>query len=246
MAKPFLSVIIPAYNEAERLPLTLIDIDHHLSTQDYSYEILVIDDGSTDNTSEIVGHFISVIKDLKIINNTGNRGKGAAVKIGMLAARGNWRLMMDADNAISVREFNKMMPYFSPEHNMQIVIASRSVKGAVIDPPLPLVRRIFERLINRFIRTIAKSKIKDFQIGFQCFGEEAAEKIFSLTKLVSWSYAPEALLLGERLGFRVEEIPVLGSHLDGSHFKLRNYLQILWETIKIRWWLKRNKYHLKS
>ncbi len=242
VARPFLSVIIPAYNEANRLPLTLIDVDRHLSAQPYAYEILVIDDGSSDATAEIARRFSGVIKNLKLINNPENRGKGAAVKIGMLTAKGNWRLQMDADNSNPVPEFHKMMPYFTPEHGFDIVIASRGVKGSKIAPPMPLLRRICEWVLNLKIRLILNSKVKDFLLGFHCFSGESAEKIFSLVRLTSWSYAVESLVLGEKLGFKIKEIPIAASYDAGSRFRMGNYLQIIWETIKIWWWLKRKRY----
>ncbi len=133
MAKPFLSVIIPAYNEADRLPITLIDVDKHLSQQEYDYEIIVVNDGSKDQTAEVVGKFTNLINNLRIINNPDNRGKGAVVRQGMLAAKGNWRLFMDADNSTSVIEFNKMLPYL--KEGYEVLIGSRAVRGAKLQPP---------------------------------------------------------------------------------------------------------------
>ena len=124
--KPFLSVIIPAYNEAKRLPLTLIDVNKYLSTVDYDYEIIVVDDGSKDDTAEIAGRFSHLIKNLRVIDNKKNHGKGWVVRQGMLEAKGQWRLFMDADNATTVEQFQKMIPYLS---EYQIVIGSRDVKG---------------------------------------------------------------------------------------------------------------------
>src|SRR5688500_16994103 len=110
MTKPFLSVIIPAYNDAEQLPLTLIDVDRHLADAEFSYEVLVINDASTDQTREIVLRLASSAKNLKLIDNPDHRGRGATVKLGMLAAKGNWRLVFDPSNAISIVEFNKILP----------------------------------------------------------------------------------------------------------------------------------------
>src|SRR3989344_2275373 len=110
---PFLSKIIPAYNEVKRLPLALIDIDRHLSEAEYSYEIIVVNDGSNDATAETVNRFSHLIKNLRLIDNQENHGKGWAVRQGMLSAKGNWRLFMDADNSTSIDHFNDMLPYFS-------------------------------------------------------------------------------------------------------------------------------------
>ena len=109
--KPYLSVIIPVYNGADELPLTLIDVDKHLSQQDYSYEILIIDDGSDDNTAEITRKLTGLIKNLKLVTNTVTEGFGFAMRLGMLTAKGNWRIIMNYHNTTPVTEFNQMMPY---------------------------------------------------------------------------------------------------------------------------------------
>ncbi|MDP2695909.1 MAG: glycosyltransferase family 2 protein [bacterium] len=112
MAKPFLSVIIPVHNGSENLPLTLIDVDKHLAQEEYSYEILVVDDGSNDNTVDVVRKLSGLIKNLKLVDNPVEEGFGAAIRLGMMTAKGNWRVFMDIDNVTPITEFNKMMPHF--------------------------------------------------------------------------------------------------------------------------------------
>jgi len=232
--KPFLSVIIPAYNEVNRLPLTLIDIDRHLSKQEYSYEIIVVNDGSRDSTSEIVERFIPLIKNLRLIDNKINNGKGAAVKQGMLEAKGNIRLYTDADNSTSVDQFNNMMPYFKQSYD--VVIGSRCVPGSALDTPQPLARRLMEKIANIFTRFLLLRGIKDARCGFKAFTEEAANVIFSRTKINRWSMDIESLTLANKLGFTIKEIPVHWIDSSFSHVRFVNFLQIFWETIKIRWW----------
>ena len=239
MARPFLSVIIPAYNEASRLPLTLVDVDRHLSAQEFSYEIIVINDGSTDKTGEIVKRLAPLVTNLKLIESPDNQGKGAAVRMGMLAARGNWRLGIDADNSVSVVEFSKILPYLAPKDGADIAVASRYVKGTVMKPHLPLGRRMIEWTLNGWIRLLLRTNAKDFLIGFQCFSGEAAELLFPVSELRSWGYTAEMIALAEKTGFAVKEIPVFVSHKPGSHFLLRNYLQIFWQAIKVRLHLKK-------
>jgi dolichyl-phosphate beta-glucosyltransferase len=243
MAKPFLSVIIPAYNEAKRLPLTLIDIDKHLDEQEYSYEIIVINDGSTDDTAEIVTRFSSLINNLRLVDNTENKGKGAAVRQGMLGAKGLWRLFMDADNSTSIVEFNKMIPYFKSGY--EVVIGSRAVKGSRKMPHQPFYKEIMGKLGNLFIRLVLIRGIHDTQCGFKCFSEEAAEKIFSLTKIDRWGFDAEALALAKNLHYKIKELPIFWVNDARSHVKLKDYLQVLLETVKVRWWLWRNIYNLK-
>ena len=242
MAKPYLSVIIPAYNEAQRLPLTLVDVDKHLASQEFSYEILVVNDGSKDATSEIARRFSSLVENLKVIDLPENLGKGAAVRQGMMEAKGNWRLFMDADNSTSVNEFLKMMPYFKEGYD--VVIGSRSVRGAKLNPPQPLYRRLVGRLGNLFIRIILIKGIRDTQCGFKCFSEESAEKIFPLVKIKGWGFDVESLALAQRFHYRIKEVPIFWSNSFFSHVVPRTYLKVLWETIKIWWWLKKGRYDI--
>lgn len=242
MAKPYLSVIIPAYNEAKRLPLTLIDVDKHLSEQEYSYEILVVNDGSKDATGEIVERFKPLIENLKLINLPENKGKGAAVRQGMLAAKGNWRVFMDADNSTSIVEFNKMMPYL--DEGYEIVIGSRAVKGAKLNPPQPIHKQIAGKLGNLFVQLLLLRGIWDIQCGFKCFSEEAALKIFSLLKINRWGFDIEVLAIAKALGYKIKEMPVYWVNDPRTHVSFKSYLQVLFEAIKIKWWLWRNVHGL--
>lgn len=242
MARPFLSVIIPAYNEAKRLPLTLIDIDKHLEQQEYSYEILVVNDGSTDETAEIVRRFSPLIENLKLIDNKENHGKGAAVRQGMLLAKGTWRLFMDADNSTSVVEFNKMIPYFKAGY--EVVIGSRDVKGARTSPPQAIYKRFLGNIGNLIIQALLLPGIWDTQCGFKCFSDEAAGRIFRLTKINRWGFDPESLALAKALGYKIKEMPVFWVNDPRTHVRLSAYLQVLWEVAKVRWWLWRNAYNL--
>ncbi|MDP2598400.1 MAG: glycosyltransferase, partial [Candidatus Liptonbacteria bacterium] len=194
MAQPYLSVIIPAYNEAERIPLTLVDIDKHLSTAEYSYEIIVVNDGSKDKTAEVVRSMEKMIKNLKLVDNRENKGKGGVVRQGMLTARGKIRLFTDADNSTSVDQFNNMLPYFSTggarppvsqddafgkssgrHETYDVVIGSRAMKGSKLDPAEPLYRQIPGKMGNIFIQTLLLPGLWDTQCGFKAFTDEAAE-----------------------------------------------------------------------
>lgn len=242
MARPFLSVIIPAYNEAQRLPLTLIDIDKHLMEQEYSYEIIVVNDGSTDETVEVVKRFMPLIDNLKVVDNSENHGKGYVVRMGMLSAKGTWRLFMDADNSTSVTEFNKMIPYF--KEGYEVVIGSRDIKGAKMAPPQVFYKRYLGDIGNLIIQAILLPKIWDTQCGFKCFSDEAAERVFHLARIDHWGFDAEALALSKELGYKIKEIPVLWINDPKSNVSARSYLQVLWETVKVRWWLWRKAYNI--
>ncbi len=243
MTKPFLSVVIPSWNDAERLPLTLIDIDRHLSAAPFSYEILVVNDASTDQTREIVLRLGSAAKNLKLIDNPTHRGRGAAVKLGMLAAKGNWRLVFDPSNAISIVEFNKILPSVTPNRGIHILAASRRSHQTTFEGGEPIGRLAMEWVTNRAAKVILGTKANDFLLGFHCFSEEAAERIFSSTRTEAMGHSIEAIALGERFGYSVQEVPVSVSFRSGVGGPLfADYLQMLFETIRIRWWMSRGKY----
>ena len=230
--KPFLSVIIPAYNEAKRLPLTLVNVNKHLAAVDYDYEIIVVDDGSKDDTAEIADRFSHLIKNFRVVVNKKNHGKGWVIRQGMLEAKGQWRLFMDADNATTIDQFQKMIPYLS---EYQIIIGSRDIKGAVLMPPQPFYKRLLGNVGNLIIQILLLPGLWDTQCGFKCFSEEAAEKIFRLMKTNRWAFDVEALVLGKKFGYKIKEIPVVWVNDIHSKVKTMAYFQFLWEILKIRW-----------
>ena len=243
--KPYLSVIIPAYNEAKRLPLTLIDIDKHLSEVDYPYEILVVDDGSKDATAEIVKRFSHLIKNLRLVDNGENHGKGWVVRHGMLEAKGEIRLFTDADNSTSIDQFNKMFSYLpknGERGKYEVVIGSRDIKGAKLVPPQPWYKRLGGNIGNIIIQVFLLPGMWDTQCGFKAFTAEAAEKIFPLAKIDRWAFDVEALTLAKKLGYKIKEIPVTWVNDQFSHVKLASYFQTLWEVLKIKWWLITGQY----
>lgn len=242
MAQPYLSIIIPAYNEAERLPLTLVDIDKRLADAEYSYEILVVNDGSKDNTAVIVRNMQKLIKNLRLIDNSENKGKGGVVRQGMLLAKGQIRLFTDADNATSVDHFNAMIPCFREGYD--VVICSRAMKGSKLDPAEPIWRQIPGKAGNLIIQALLLRGLWDTQCGFKAFTVEAAEEIFNLSKISGWGFDVEILALAKKMGYKIKEIPVHWVNDTRSHVKPSAYLKVLWETCKIRWWLSRGRYGL--
>ncbi|MEX2054444.1 MAG: dolichyl-phosphate beta-glucosyltransferase [Candidatus Colwellbacteria bacterium] len=242
LRKPLLSVIVPAYNEANRLPLTLVDIDRHLSTRKYTYEILVVDDGSRDDTAGVAKKFIKLIPNLRVTGYEHNQGKGEAVRVGMLEARGKYRLFTDSDNSTSIDHFDKMLPLLREGYD--IVICSRDVEGSKMHPPQSFLKRTLGNLGNLYVQLLLLPGIKDTQCGFKAFTEESAEKIFALQKIKRWGFDIEALALGKRMGYKIKEIPAYWINDADSRVKSIAYFQVLWEAFKVRWWLWRNKYLL--
>lgn len=239
--QPFLSVIIPARNEVKRLPLTLVDIDRHLSNAGFPYEIIVVVNGApTDGTDEMVERFASFISNLRVMKLTVLERKGWAVKQGMLEAKGRYRLFTDADNSTSIEHFNKMLPYF--EEGYDVVICSRAVKGAKLQPPQPLIRQIPGKLGNLFIQALLLPGIWDTQCGFKAFTARAAERIFSLQRLNGWGFDVEVLALAKKMGMRIKEMPATWVNDPFSTVTPKAYLEVLLDTLKVRYWLLRNSY----
>lgn len=242
MTHLFLSVIIPVRNEVKRLPLTLIDIDRHLEAANFPYEIIVVDGDSTDGTPELVERFKDIVANLHLIRLETNEKKGGAVKSGILAAKGKYRLFTDADNSTSIEHFKRMQPYF--EEGYDVVIGSRAVRGAELAPPQPLIRQIPGKLGNLFIQALLLRGIWDTQCGFKAFTEKAAMGIFPLQKINGWGFDVEVLALAKRLNFKIKEMPVTWVNDPISKVTPRAYLEVLLETVKIRYWLMRNTYNL--
>jgi len=233
--KIFLSVIIPCYNGAEVLPKTLIAVDKFLSTKEYPYEILVINDGSRDRTAEVAVNMTAAIKNLKVVNNPTNQGKGGVVKQGMLVSRGAYRLFMDDDNSTSIEHVDLMLPCF--EQGYQVVIGSRAAKGARLEPAEPFYRQLLGKAGNLLIQLTNVPGIWDTQCGFKAFTAEAAERIFPHLKINRWGFDIEVLTLARKLGYRVKEVPVRWVNNPNSRVSLSAYLQVFVENFKIRWWL---------
>ncbi len=244
MQKPFLSVVIPAYNEVSGIALTLLDVHRHLSKQGSSYEIIVVDDGSIDDTVGIARRMKEVIPHLSIIANKTNHGKGKVVRQGILAAQGRIRLFMDADNSTSVDQFGKMRPYF--EQGYHVVIGSRDIAGAQLIPAQPWHRVLLGNAGNLIIQALLLPGIYDTQCGFKAFSETAAEEIFSRATINRWGFDVEALSLARVLGYQIKEIPVVWSNNPFSRVGAGAYIQVLWETLLIRISLWTNKYNISN
>ncbi len=229
----YLSVIIPAYNEGNRIKKTLVSVGDYLSKQNYDSEILVVDDGSRDGTAEVVKGLIPEIKNLKVIGYGNNRGKGYAVRFGMLKAKGDYRLFMDADNSTSIDQVEKMWPYF--EKGFDVVIGSRDVKGAVLEPPQPLYRRFLGEGFGFLVSLICGLwGIKDSQCGFKGFTGKAAEKIFKKATIDRFAFDPEILVIARKLGYKIKEVPVIWKNSPGSKVKASSIFNMAIDLLKIR------------
>mgnify|MGYP006293127109 CR=1 FL=1 len=204
MAPPFLSIIIPAYNEEYRLPRTLEQTIEYLEDQDYQADIWVVDNASTDATPEIIAEFSRRWSHLHGIQEI-RPGKGAAVRRGMLAARGKFRFMCDADLSMPIQEVARFLP--PQRENVEVAIGSREAPGAVRYHE-PAYRHWGGRGINWIIQLLALPGLDDTQCGFKCFSGPVAEYLFSRQTLEGWSFDIEILYLARLFGYRIEEVPI--------------------------------------
>lgn len=199
----FLSIVIPAHNEENRLPDTLEQVLRFLGKQSFASEVIVVENGSADRTLEVARSFAKTHEAVRVIQS--ERGKGAAVKRGMLEARGAYRFMCDADLSMPVEEISKFIP--PAANDLDIAIASREAKGSkrYNEPPY---RHLGGRGINYIIQALILPGLNDTQCGFKCFRAEVANDIFKSQTLSGWSFDIELLYIARRRGYRVREIPV--------------------------------------
>lgn len=235
-----LSVIIPAYNEARRITNTLILIRDYLSKQNYDWEVLIVSDGSKDDTAEIVNRFGAQNKGFRFIDNKENHGKGYVVKQGMLEAKGDFRLFTDADNSTTIDHLDKFWPYIKEDYD--IVIGSIEIEGAQIFEHAQWYRRLLGRFSKYLIRFMTGLwEIHDTQRGFKLFTAGAAEKIFQEIKINRFGFDFEVLALAKKKGYKIKEAPVVWSNPGESKVGLKSYVATLKELIKVRFnlWMRR-------
>lgn len=227
----FLSVVVPAYNEADRIGATLDRVHEYLSEQTYRSEVLVVDDGSTDSTAAIVRQK-SVEQGLTLHSYTPNRGKGHAVRYGMLRASGNLTLFSDADLATPIEEVEKLLAACAA--GADIAIGSRDIPGAHLERRQSALREFGGKLFNRFVRVLAVPGIHDTQCGFKLFTDQA-RGLFAHCVIDDFSFDVEALYLARRMGYTITEVPIRWRHQEGSKVRLaRDAPRMLRTLIKIR------------
>lgn len=236
----FLSVVIPAYNEEKRLPETLKKVRDYLNRQNITYEVIVVDDGSKDDTSKVSSRLIKDWEEFKVVSYNPNRGKGFAVKMGMLAGRGDWRLLMDADNSTDLKEVEKFWkftkPYTLNATPFDIIIGSRYLNKDSIKVKQPLMRRIVSRFGNFLIRILLNIKMVDTQCGFKMFSAASTEVIFPLQTIDRWGFDMEILAIAIKKGYKIKEVAVDWYDAEGSQVKK----SAAWKTLKELLSIKKN------
>ena len=239
----YLSVIIPAFNEGKRIGRTLRTIDSYFRNEPYLYEIIVVDDGSTDDTRDLVKGLTASIRHLSCMGRKDNRGKGYTVREGMLHAGGKIRLFTDADNSTDISHFDAMKPFF--DEGYDLVVGSRSQKDApgagqtVSQPPH---KRFFGSAGNLMIRKFVLPRIWDTQNGFKAFRNHAATDIFSMARVDGWGFDIEALALARNHGYRMGFIPVRWVNHPESRVRFTSYFEVFFEAVRVRRNLARGAY----
>jgi dolichyl-phosphate beta-glucosyltransferase len=223
-----LSVIIPVYNEEKIIKSSLAKIIDFLERKKWIYEIIVVDDGSQDNTLSLLQNLTN--PKIKIIKHQKNQGKGASVKDGVLAARYSYILFTDADLSTPIFELEKFLPFFS---QYDILIASRALKNSRIIKKQPQLRMILGRLGNLFIRLILGLKIKDTQCGFKLFRAKI-KKIFTQLRIAKWGFDFELLFLAQKNKMTIKEIPVIWYNNPETKVGFKDYFQTLIDVVKVR------------
>jgi dolichyl-phosphate beta-glucosyltransferase len=242
---PTYSIVIPAYNESARLGGTLDKVLAYVHSRGWNAEVIVVNDGSRDNTEQIARQFAGKDPIVRVVNNPGNRGKGFSVRNGMLHARGQIVLFSDADLSSPIEESSKLIAAL--DAGADIAIGSRWLRAETQTQRQPLHRQIFGRIFNLLLRITLGLQFKDTQCGFKAFKQHTVQAIFPLQKIERWGFDPEILFLARKFGFRVEEIPVAWGHSGGTRINpLIDGSRMFMEMLHIRWNDLREKYEASS
>ena len=227
--KRSLSIIIPAYNEAKRLPASLVKVREYLSASSWEFaEVVVVDDGSTDDTVQVARE-----AGVRVLQNPGNRGKGYSVKHGMLEAKGEWALFTDADLSTPIGEIEKLWSAVVDEP-AQVAVGSRAVDRSLVGVHQPWLREAVGRVFNAAMRLVTGLPFKDTQCGFKLFQTSAGREVFSRQQLDGFGFDVEVLFIAKQLGFRSLEVPVRWDNVEGTKVSLLLGFAAFLDLLKVR------------
>ena len=231
--KPILSIVIPAYNEEKRLGLSLRKIMDYLDSRGLQAEIVVVDDGSSDQTAAVAKEILKDWPLARVLVLPKNQGKGAAVREGVLQASGELILFSDADLSTPIEELEKMLPL--AREGYEVVIASRALPGAEIKRKQSWLREHMGKTFNLFVRLLLIKGIKDTQCGFKLFQQEAARKIFSLVQCQGFAFDVEVLWWARKFGYKIAQVPVVWVNSPESRVRLiRSSIKMFLDLVKIK------------
>ena len=238
---PAYSIVIPAYNESARLGATLARVLAYVHGQGWDAEVIVVNDGSRDDTADIVRAYAAKDPAVRLVENPGNRGKGYSVRNGMLNARGRVVLFSDADLSSPIEEAPKL--FAALDAGADIAIGSRWLSAESQTQRQPLHRQLFGRIYNLILRLTLGLQFADTQCGFKAFKQPAVQAIFPRQKIERWGFDPEILFLARKLRFKVAEVSVAWAHRDGTSINpLVDGFRMVMEMMRIRWYHLSGKY----
>ena len=239
---PDYSIVIPAYNESARLGATLEKVLAYVHAQRWDAEVIVVNDGSRDNTADIVRAFATKDPVLRLVENPGNHGKGYSVRNGMLNARGRIVLFSDADLSSPIEEAPKLLQAL--DDGADIAIGSRWLRAETQTQRQPLHRQVFGRIFNLVLRLTLGLQFKDTQCGFKAFKQPAVQAIFPLQKIERWGFDPEILFLAKKLKFKTQEVSVAWGHSGGTRINpLVDGSRMVMEMLRVRWYDLTGRYN---
>ena len=231
--QPMLSIVIPAFNEAARIGDSIKKIDTFMRQSPLSFELIVVDDGSADNTADVVGRI--QVKGLRLVRNDHNHGKGYTVRQGVLAASGEYVLFTDADLSAPIEEANKLLDVAIKE-GADVVIGSRAVDRGYIEKRQSGLRELGGIVFNFMVRVLLGLRLRDTQCGFKLFHRQRSRRIFEQQTTSGFGFDPELLFLAKRNGLKIRETSVRWSHSEGSKVKfLRDGIRMFFDLVRIRW-----------
>lgn len=241
MQSPTYSIVIPAYNESRRISASLEKVLDYLGAKNWSAEVIVVNDGSRDDTAAVAGEFARRDARVRLLENPGNRGKGYSVRNGMLHARGEILIFSDADLSAPITEAPKLVEAI--RSGADVAIGSRWLRPELMTERQSLMRQLFGRIFNLHLRLFLGLREKDTQCGFKAFSRNAAQQIFPRQHIERWGFDPELLFLARQLGFRVAEVPVEWAHDDRSKINpLADGIKMAIEVLRVRWNAVTGKY----
>ena len=234
------SIILPAFNEGSRIAPSLEKALVFVREQHWNVEIIVVNDGSRDDTAGIVRSFMRDAPELRLLENPGNRGKGYSVRNGMLNASGDILLFSDVDFSSPIQESIKLLAAI--EQGADVAFGSRWLLAESQTQRQSLLRQFVGRAYNLLLRLILGLPYKDTQCGFKAMTGEAAQKIFPRQTIFRWAFDVEILALARRSHLKIAEVPITWVNDDASHVKLAGMINMLWEVLQVRWNLLTNRY----
>lgn len=231
-----LSVIIPTYNEEKRIKATVEAVASDLASLPYDSEIVIVDDGSRDGTKDVIRGCMDAFPRIRLIDGARNRGKGWAVRQGMMKAKGEFRVFVDADNSVGIGEWRKCEPLM--QAGAHLVVGSRTANQAAVPVPQPLMRRFLGTLFRKLVRRLLDLPVGDTQVGFKVFSAQAANEVFSRVRTERWVFDVEVLAVARLLGYQILEAPVLWINDPRTRMSAMQMAGAALDLLEVAWRMK--------